>query len=140
MLLPRCGKYRIRESLDSRPNSKVFLGVDEESGRVTDVKLEESPSRSPSLLYESKLFKLINGKGLRPTLLYYGVQCHGSQYYSFMVLEQLGPSLADLLKSCGGTFTIATTLKLAIQLLTETERFHECCFVHRDLKPDNVLA
>ncbi len=24
--------------------------------------------------------------------------------------------------------------------LTETERFHECCFVHRELKPDNVLV
>jgi len=35
-----------------------------------------------------------------------------------MVLEQLGPSLADLLKACGGTFTIATTLKLAIQLVS----------------------
>jgi hypothetical protein len=56
--------------------------------------------------------------GLRPTLLSYGVQDHGSQYYSFMVLEQLGPSLADLLKACGGTFTIATTLKLAIQLVS----------------------
>lgn len=63
MLLPRCGKYRIQESLDRRPNSKVFLGesqvrmmdlqtpfggaltagfsigVHEESGRVTAVKL-----------------------------------------------------------------------------------------------------
>ncbi len=48
--------------------------------------------------------------GLRPNLLYYGMQHHGSQCYSFMVLEQLGPSLADLLKTCGGTFTIATTL------------------------------
>ncbi len=24
--------------------------------------------------------------------------------------------------------------------LTETERFHECCFAHRELKPDNVLV
>ncbi|KAA6423390.1 MAG: Col-0 casein kinase I [Trebouxia sp. A1-2] len=77
--------------------------------------------------------------GLRPTLVDYGMQHHGNKYYSFMVLEQLGPNLADLLKTCGGTFTIATTLKLAIQLLTETERFHECCFVHGELKPDNVL-
>lgn len=56
--------------------------------------------------------------GLRPTFFSYGEQEHGSHYYSFMVLEQLGPSLADLLKACGGTFTIATTLKLAIQLVS----------------------
>ena len=24
--------------------------------------------------------------------------------------------------------------------LTETERFHKCCFAHRELKPDNVLV
>ncbi len=57
-----------------------------------------------------------------------------------LVMERLGPSLAQILKTCGGKFTIGCSCLIGIQLLLALEKFHALGFVHLDLKPDNFLV
>jgi hypothetical protein len=35
----------------------------------------------------------------------------------FLVMELLGPNLSDLMKMCGGKFTLNTTIYLAMQIV-----------------------
>ena len=51
----------------------------------------------------------------------------------------IGPSIADLLKFCGGKFTLKTTLMLFFQLITRFEGLHSKGIVHCDIKPENIL-
>ena len=50
-----------------------------------------------------------------------------------------GPTIADLLKFCGGKFTLKTTLMIFHQLLTRFEHIHSKGIVHCDVKPENFL-
>lgn len=59
--------------------------------------------------------------------------------YRYIVLELLGPSLQDLLRFCGGKFSLKTVLMLADQLIRRVEHLHRRGFVHRDIKPHNFL-
>ena len=56
-----------------------------------------------------------------------------------MVMDLLGPSLADLYQFCGYKFSLKTTLMVAIQLIERMEYMHQLGFIHRDVKPDNFL-
>lgn len=52
----------------------------------------------------------------------------------FMVTERLGENLSQLFR-----FDLKTNCAIAMQLLMLLKLFHEFGFVHRGMKPDNVL-
>ena len=59
--------------------------------------------------------------------------------YNVLVMDLLGSSLEDLLKNCGGQFSLKTTLMLAEQMLEKIELLHRKELIHRDIKPSNFL-
>ena len=56
-----------------------------------------------------------------------------------MAFELLGPNLEDLLNYCGGRFSLKTVLLLADQLIPRFQYIHSKGYIHRDVKPDNLL-
>lgn len=83
------------------------------------IKLEPVKSRHPQLLYESRLYKLLNlgatgGSVVGiPSVRWYGVEGD----YNVMVMDLLGPSLEDLFNFCGRKFSLKTVLMLADQMV-----------------------
>jgi tau tubulin kinase len=60
---------------------------------------------------------------------------------NFLVMEKLGPNLAELRRrSQHGTFNIYTTLKAGISCLTAIRGVHDLGLVHRDIKPSNFVT
>ena len=59
--------------------------------------------------------------------------------FNIMVMDLLGPSLADLFNYCGKKFSLKTTCMLADQMLQRIEQIHKKNYIHRDIKPDNFL-
>lgn len=99
------------------------------------IKLEPVKSKSPQLLYEYKLYKLLQGGTGIAEAFWFGVEGD----YNVMVMEFLGPSLENLFTLCGKKFSLKTVLMVGDQILRRIEYIHSKNFIHRDIKPENFV-
>ncbi|KAF1314944.1 Ck1/ck1/ck1-d protein kinase, partial [Globisporangium splendens] len=128
-------KFRLGRKIGSGSFGDIYLGTNMTSGEEVAIKLESVKSKHPQLLYESKIYKILNGGLGVPNLRWFGVEGE----YNVMVIDLLGPSLEDLFNYCGRRFQLKTVLMIADQLLCRLEYCHSKNFIHRDVKPDNFL-
>jgi len=128
-------RFRLIRKLGSGSFGDIYQAINITSKEEVAVKLESVHNRHPQLLYESKLYKLLDGSVGFPKLKWFGT----TKEYNIMVIELLGPSLEDLFNYCGRRFTLKTVTLLADQMLVRTENLHSKNFIHRDMKPDNFL-
>ncbi|KAF7837902.1 casein kinase 1-like protein 1 [Senna tora] len=99
------------------------------------IKLENVKTKHPQLLYESKLYRILQGGTGIPNVKWFGVEGD----YNVLVIDLLGPSLEDLFNFCSRKLSLKTVLMLADQMINRVEFFHSKSFLHRDIKPDNFL-
>ncbi|XP_050436561.1 casein kinase I-like [Adelges cooleyi] len=127
------GKYQLIGHI----RSQVFLGHDKFSGEQVAVKIEVNDANSKSRLrHEHEVYNHLRDEvAAIPSVLWYG---HVGEY-SVMVMELLGPPLDRLLHKCGGTFAVSTVARLAVGAIGLLEYLHCKGFVHRDVKPANLL-
>ena len=55
------GKYRLVRKIGSGSFGDIYLGINITNGEEVAVKLESIKARHPQLLYESKLYKILQG-------------------------------------------------------------------------------
>ncbi|OMJ79480.1 hypothetical protein SteCoe_20489 [Stentor coeruleus] len=89
-----------------------------------------------SVLLEAKILADLQGGLGIPKLYKYG----STDQFSYMIVELLGPTLNKLLKQCKGKFSLATVVSIMLQLITRIEYVHKKGYLHRDLKPHQVLV
>ena len=70
-----------------------------------------------------------------PLMHFYGL----ANFEDYMVMDYMGLNLAELLKLCGGKFSLKTVLMIADQMLNHIEFIHSKGLLHRDIKPDNFV-
>lgn len=129
------GKYKLLRKIGSGSFGDIYQGENITSGEDVAVKLEAQKARHPQLLYESKLYRILQGGVGIPKFRWFGQE----RDYNILVIDLLGPSLEDLFNYCSRKFTMKTVLMLADQMIGRLEYFHNNNFIHRDIKPDNFL-
>uniref|UniRef100_A0A6N2N2N8 non-specific serine/threonine protein kinase n=1 Tax=Salix viminalis TaxID=40686 RepID=A0A6N2N2N8_SALVM len=139
---PRVGnKFRLGRKIGSGSFGEIYLGTSIQTNEEVAIKLENVKTKHPQLLYESKLYKMLQGgiivklaAGI-PNVKWFGAEGD----YNVLVMDLLGPSLEDLFNFCNRKLSLKTVLMLADQMINRVEFVHSKSFLHRDIKPDNFL-
>ncbi|URE00830.1 STYKc [Musa troglodytarum] len=128
-------KFRLGRKIGSGSFGEIFLGANIQTNEEVAIKLENVKTKHPQLLYESKVYKILQGGTGIPNVRWFGVEGD----YNVLVMDLLGPSLEDLFNFCNRKFSLKTVLMLADHMINRVEFVHSKCFLHRDIKPDNFL-
>ncbi|KAM7490425.1 hypothetical protein LguiA_033346 [Lonicera macranthoides] len=129
------GKYKLGRKIGSGSFGEIFLATHVDTFEIVAVKIENRQTKHPQLLYEAKLYSLLQGVSGVANIKWCGVDGEDN----ILVLDLLGPSLEDLFVYCGRKFSLKTVLMLADQMISRVELVHAKGFLHRDIKPDNFL-
>ncbi|KAI5415210.1 Casein kinase 1-like protein 1, variant 2 [Lathyrus oleraceus] len=133
---PRVGnKFRLGRKIGSGSFGEIYLGTNIQTNEEVAIKLENVKTKHPQLLYESKLYRILQGGTGIPNVRWFGVEGD----YNVLVMDLLGPSLEDLFNFCSRKLSLKTVLMLADQMINRVEFIHTKSFLHRDIKPDNFL-
>ncbi|XVF35454.1 hypothetical protein REPUB_Repub18cG0147500 [Reevesia pubescens] len=128
-------KYKLGRKIGSGSFGEIFLATHIDTGETVAVKIENRQTKHPQLIYEAKLYNILQGGSGIAQIKWCGVNGEDN----VLVLDLLGPSLEDLFVYCGRKFSLKTVLMLADQMITRIEFMHAKGFLHRDIKPDNFL-
>jgi hypothetical protein len=101
------------------------------TGEEVAMKLESTKSKHPQLVYEAKLYKILQGAVGIPYIRWYGVETFPQGSYNVLVMDLLGYSLEDFFSRCGRRFSLKTVLMIADQTLLRIEYIPSKCASRR---------
>jgi serine/threonine protein kinase len=116
---------------------EIYSAVDAITGAFWAVKTESPLARRKTLSFEYQILSQVQSSPHFPRLGSLG-RC---SLFSFYSMENLGPSLSAILKRVEPRrFSFSTGVRAAYHILKCIEAFHRFGFVHRDIKPGNILT
>ena len=125
-----------RKKIPSDIDTNIYTGIKKDSKEKVVFKLKNIDSYySHYLNKEYLIYKELEGIKRIPKV--YAVGQQGN--YNILITELLGQSLKMLMKYVGEKFSLATTLKIGIQVLDIIKKIHKKGVVLRYLKPGNMV-
>jgi len=123
-----------REKIGYGSYGDVYRGRIRSNDQPIAIKLERI-NEEPTIFKESKFLKHLKEIERIPKLIWVGKQGK----YNILIMNLLGSSLKNLMELCQGKFTLATTLKISIQILEILRKIHDKGVILRYLKPGNMV-
>eukprot|EP00598_Pedospumella_elongata_P013294 CAMPEP_0185008472 /NCGR_PEP_ID=MMETSP1098-20130426/89717_1 /TAXON_ID=89044 /ORGANISM="Spumella elongata, Strain CCAP 955/1" /LENGTH=164 /DNA_ID=CAMNT_0027536973 /DNA_START=36 /DNA_END=527 /DNA_ORIENTATION=+ len=136
----RVGRYfNLGSRIGSGSFGEIYAGTHFETLEEVAIKTEPAKAKCPQLQRESRIYRCLRIGG-EPVVGFPVIRWSGFEgNYNVLVMERLGLSLEELFDSCKRVFSLKTVLMIADQLLQRLEFVHSRGYLHRDMKPDNIL-
>ena len=132
-------RFKLGNHLGSGAFGEIYASQEVHTGLATAVKLERVDTKYPQLMYEARIYNMLQNdmKGDIPHMHYFGTE----GVYNVLVLDRLGKNMEQIRLDAPATrLNHAQVNTVADHTLRILEKFHDHGFVHRDMKPDNLLT
>jgi serine/threonine protein kinase len=126
-------RYVVKEELGKGSFGKVYRIQHLYKNKSFALKVDIT--QKGNVLLEAKVLKELQG-GLGIPKLY---KCGSNNESSYMIMELLQSNLNTLMKKSNGNFTLPTVVSVILQILSRLEYVHMKGFLHRDIKPHQML-
>lgn len=133
-------QFKILEKLGAGGFGAVFRVTCEDGGEVVKGAMKgEKRTRDHkflSILMEVEILKTMSGTPYFPIFISEGLHID----IGIVVMEELGPSLHDLIKDHIQAIPFASTIRIAADVLKALQFLHTAGFLHRDIKEHNIAC
>lgn len=133
-----CKRFSIEKLIDAGTHGQVFEGIDLYTKEEIAIKI------IPELNFSFKKFnrevQIIRDLNIASNNYGFPQFVHKAKLkkHNFYVMNKLGNSL-KLMKGIINKFTLENVLMISIQILSRLKILHSLGYVHRDVKPANIL-
>lgn len=138
-------KFRIGRRIGRGSYGELHLGKNMGTNEFVAVKLEKRNSPDPQLMIEWSLYQVLGShqedaaEGF-PRVFYYGPIEIGRTFYNGLVMELLCMDMEMMFETvCKRSFSLKTTLMIALQMISRIEFVHSKNLCYVDIKPENFL-
>lgn len=129
--------YIIGQKIGQGAFGEIYSAIDVKTGLIWAIKTEPESTNRKTLRFEYQILARVQSSPTFPRL---GILGKGSDF-TFLSMELLGPSLSTILKLIpGGKFSFSTAIRASYHILKCIEALHIFGYIHRDLKPGNILT
>lgn len=125
-------QYIIGEKIGRGTFGEVYNAKDTKTGEIVAIKIEPHTSRKRYLEHEFKILTQLQSSLMFPRCGIFGV----TPEFRFYSMELLGPSITQIFKK----IPIESGIIVMQESLKALEQLHLRGFVHRDIKPGNIIT
>ena len=130
-------KMFINRKLGNGAFGDVYQGQNKKDKTLVAIKVEKNKKENFSQLKnEAYLLKYLSGCEGIPKIYLHAK----TNEYSFLIMDLLGPSLANILLKNKNNLPLKKVLNYSLQMLDRIEYIHQRHIIHRDIKPENFLV
>lgn len=128
-------RWEVLKKIGGGGFGEIYKARDHITGQHCAVKVESCLSQKQVLKMEVAVLKRL--QGVSPHICEF-LGCGRNEKVNYIAMTLLGPSLSELRKrQPHQQFSISTTLRMGVQVVSAIRALHDCGFLHRDLKPSN---
>ena len=131
------GNYTInpKNLLGKGSFGRIYSGTNKTTGEEVAIKLEPAQTDQPQLIYEYKIYNLLQGGYGFPKVYEYSTETK----YNVLIMDLLGSSIESIFNKFQKKFSLITCIMIMDQIVQRIEFLHSKNLLHRDIKPDNFL-